>query len=376
MRSKLAAALSVVLLGSLFGRSAMALAPQGAPSVSPAVPSLPSIPGLAGLPAWPTIPGFPLPPGASSGSGGTALPGFPGFVLPAIPGFSGVPSLDVLKAELAKCPPIEVSPGVRISVPCSGTTPSGGSSPRHHFPRALLPPTVDLAAQGFAVPVKTQEQVGICWAFAASSAAEISLRRQGFRDVLSPLHIVAAYSEKRLYGTSSARGTAIAPEAAFPFEPVRGCLLNDSLGYRDVWCESAYQVESGTWRRYPNMVAEVARADAAGRYPLRKEYLSKDPDEIATVLAEGRAVVIAIRVDSTAWGHSGAKNGTLPEYGNADRGAHEVFLNAYTWMGPVRYFRIQNSWGTGWGRDGQAWISEASLRAHLMHAAIVEVSPG
>lgn len=297
------------------------------------------------------------------------------MALPSIPGVGGAPSLDVLQAELAKCPPIEVSPGVRIPVPCGVARPAGGASARRYFPKALLPPTVDLALQGLTGPIKSQEQVGICWAFAASSAAEVSLRRQGFRDVLSPLHIVAAYSEKRLYGTSAKRGTSIAPEAVLPFEPIRGCLLNDTLGYHDVWCESAYRVESGTWRRYPNVVADVARADASGRYPLRKEYLSKDPDELATVLAEGRAVVLAIRVDSQAWGHIAAKNGTLPEYGNADRGAHEVLLNAYTWSGPVRYFRIQNSWGTGWGREGQVWISEASLRLHMIDAATVEVSP-
>ncbi len=381
MRQKLAAVVSVLALTLTSASSALGAAPtvNEAPSAPSSIPGLPTWPGAPNLSSLPALPGFPLPP--AQGGSSTPVPGFPGFTLPSlpglpgVPGLSGVPSLEVLQAELAKCPPIEVSPGVRIPVPCNGTLPSGGTSPRRYFPRALLPPTVDLAQRGLAVPVKSQEQVGICWAFAASSAAETSLRRQGFRDVISPMHIVAAYSEKRLYGTSAARGTSIAPEAAFPFDPVRACLLNDSLGYRDVWCESAYHVESGSWRRYPNMVAEVSRADGAGRYPLRKEYLSKDPDEIATVLAEGRAVVLGIRVDSYAWGHAGAKSGTLPEYGNADRGGHEVFLNAYTWVGPIRYFRIQNSWGTGWGREGQVWISEASLRAHIMHAAIVEVSP-
>jgi hypothetical protein len=267
---------------------------------------------------------------------------------------------------------MEVAPGVRIPVPCDPRTrPAGPHSARTHYPPfGVLPPRVDLTP--ISGRVKNQQQVGVCWAFALSSAAEATLRRQGVVDELSPLHLVAALSEKRLESTGT-KGTAIASERAWPYETSRACMLNDVLGRPDRDCEAAYHVASGSWRSSPVVVSELARADLQGQYRVKRSYLSLEPDELATVLAEGRTVILGVRIDSVAWGHTGARTGTLPEYAEGNRGGHDVLVSGYTWVGPIRYFRIQNSWGTEWGEGGRVWISEASLRKHILDAAIVDV---
>ncbi len=345
-----------------------------------APPSLPSPPPIPST--WPSTwsvpplpPGFPLPAPSALPAGLPAWPG--GLTLP-----SGVPTLPTVwprdpaqvLAELAKCPPIEVAPGLRIPVPCDPSArPPGPTSGRTHYPpMGVLPPRVDLAP--LVGRVKNQEQVGVCWAFALSSVTEVNLRRQNIVEEISPLHLVAALSEQRL-DASGSKGTAIASERAWPYETTRACMLNDVLRRPDLDCESAYHVQSGSWRRSPVIVGELARADQLGQYRVKRTYLSKEPDELATVLAEGRAVILGIRVDSVAWGGAGARGGTLAEYGDGNRGGHDVMVTGYTWVGPVRYFRLQNSWGTGWGDGGRVWISESNLRRHIMDAAIVDVYP-
>lgn len=186
--------------------------------------------------------------------------------------------------------------------------------------------------------------------------------------------MLAARSEKRLYAYDLS-GTALAPDAAWPYDPVRACLLNDVLGYRDPWCERAYHVQSGTWRSQPQIVAELRNADAWGMFRVRKETLSGDLDEIASLIHSGRAVLADIDIDSHAWGHRGAGTGTIPDYVHADRGGHAVVLVAYTWRMGERFFLIHNSWGDGWGRGGYAWIADRTLRRHLEDAAIVDVFP-
>lgn len=344
----------------------------GLPAVALAADAPPPVPSTWSLPPGFSVPGMPplptsLPNGVPAWPGGWTLPSN----LPTLPTTWPRDPAQVL-AELAKCPPIEVAPGLRIPVPCDPSArPPGPTSGRTHYPPlGVLPPRVDLTP--LVGRVKNQEQVGVCWAFALSSVTEVNLRRQNIVEEISPLHLVAALSEQRL-DASGNKGTAIAPERAWPYETTRACMLNDVLRRPDLDCEAAYHVQSGSWRRSPVIVGELARADQLGQYRVKRTYLSKEPDELATVLAEGRAVILGIRVDSVAWGGASARTGTLAEYGDGNRGGHDVMVTGYTWVGPVRYFRIQNSWGTDWGEGGRVWISESNLRRHIMDAAIVDV---
>lgn len=323
-----------------------------------------SSPARADLPAWTTIPGAQLPAGWS---------------WPPPPPAGAIPrafDLGALLAQTKSCPPIQVAPNVFIPVPCAPGTPS--PRPTKHAPKytsiAPLPAYVDLPKFGLDGPMKDQAQVGVCWAFALTTAAESSLRRQGRTDVLSATHVIAARSEKRLYATGAA-GTAIAADAAWPYDPVRACLLNDVLGYRDPWCESAYHVHSGSWRSQPQIVGELRNADAWGLFRVREEKLSGHIEEIATLIALGRAVIANIDIDSQAWGHRGASTGTIPDYAHADRGGHAVVLVAYAWQAGERYFLVHNSWGQEWGRGGYVWIASRTLERHLESAAIVDVYP-
>lgn len=322
----------------------------------------------------PPSPFFSLPPWVSIPQG--QLP--PGFTWPTLPSGGTTPQpfdLGALLAQTKSCPPIEVAPNVYVPVPCTpgSTIPAPRTRTPKYRPNGPLPAYVDLPAFGLDGPVKDQAQVGICWAFALTTAAENALRRQGRQEVLSATHVLAARSEKRLYATGFA-GTAIAVDEAWPYDPVRACLLNDVIR-PDVWCESAYHVPSGSWRSNPRVVAELQNADAWGLFRIREESLSGDIDEIAALIHAGRSVMVDVAIDSHAWGTKGASGGTIPDYLHADRGGHAVVLVAYSWQMGERYFLVHNSWGRDWGRGGYAWIAERTLRRHMMEAAIVDVYP-
>ncbi len=326
-------------------------------------------PPKAFLPGWTNVPGAQLPPGWSwptlpSNPGGASTPGIPRPF-----------DLGSLLSQTASCPPIEVAPKVFIPVPCtpgSAQHPKPSTRPPKYLPAGPLPAYVDLPKYGYDGPIKDQAQVGVCWAFALSTAAENALRRQGRHDFVSATHIIAARSEKRLYA-SGLNGTAIAPDSAWPYDPVRACYLNDVLGYRDPWCEAAYHVPSGSWRSQPQIVAELRNADAWGTFRIREEELSGNTDEIANLINQSRSVIADISIDSRAWGHSIASSGTIADYLHADRGGHAVVLVAYTWSNGERYFLIHNSWGTDWGKGGYAWIADRTLRRHILGASIVDV---
>jgi hypothetical protein len=66
----------------------------------------------------------------------------------------------------------------------------------------------------------------------------------------------------------------------------------------------------------------------------------------------------------------------IPNYGTAspDSG-HALLLAGYANFKDGAYFLLHNSWGTGWGDGGYAWIHQATLAAHIDEAMVIDAEP-
>jgi hypothetical protein len=283
------------------------------------------------------------------------------------------------------CSPLQVAPGRWIAPDCSQTfaQPLARSPfvPRHQSfsqfnlkAEAPLPPAVDLRVQGLDGPVKSQEMVGICWAFAMSTVMDNAIRRAGRQDVIAPLHVLSSHLWRDVWQNGRSE-RAITLEPSWPYDPVKACKLNEDPG--EIWCEEAYHVKPGSWRSDPALVAEVDRANRSGAFKVTKieslDVRPGNPDQIARILVSGKSIWAAFDFDREAWGDSGNSNPVLPDWEGAD-GGHAVVLVGYRTTPSGRQFLLHNSWGSDWRERGYAWVSEAMVRRHLMDAFTLEVS--
>jgi hypothetical protein len=278
------------------------------------------------------------------------------------------------------CAPGEVAPGIWFAPDCSlGRTKrlSGSAAVpmrKPGPPASGLPAAADLRANGLDGPVKYQQMVGICWAFALSTAMDNALRRAGRQEVIAPLHVESSGVWDDLWRKGRSERD-ITLESMWPYDPVKGCKLNESES--EVWCDQAYHVKHGSWRSDPALVAEVEHANRTGAFRITKvEQLAKgDADQIAAALAQGQAVWVAFEYNRQAWGAIGTADPVIPDY-TEEQGGHAVVAVGYRSAGPVRQFLLHNSWSSEWRERGYAWISEAMVRAHATEAFTLEVSAG
>jgi C1A family cysteine protease len=175
---------------------------------------------------------------------------------------------------------------------------------------------VDWTSAGAVTGVKNQGQCGSCWAFSATGALE-GLSKLGFGSLQS-------FSEQQLvdcsgsYGNQACNGGlmdnafkyvkdhGITSEAAYPYRAVKGTCTTNSGAFK----VSGYTGASGC----------TALANAI----------------------TGRPVSVA--VDATNW--SPYKSGVFNNCGASLN--HGVLLVGIS----DQYWRVKNSWGTGWGESG------------------------
>ena len=278
------------------------------------------------------------------------------------------------------CAPTQVAPFVWVAPNCSAAmTKPLAASPyvvhRSSFQeQSGLPPAVDLREQGLDGPVKYQQMVGVCWAFAISTVMDNAVRRAGRQDVLSPLHVVAANPWNDIWSKGRS-DRSLTLEPVWSYDPVKACKLNEAKS--EVWCGEAYHVEPGSWRSDPALVAEREHANRSGEYTITHiesfDVKPGNPSQIAAAVATGRAVFASFNINTPVWGERGSAGPDIPNYQATD-GAHAVAIVGYkTTPGGLR-FLLHNSWGVEWRDHGYAWISEAMVRQHLLDAFTLEVS--
>ncbi len=282
-------------------------------------------------------------------------------------------------AGTGPCAPTQVAQFVWTAPDCSAATAqplvqSPFVTKRLRSVDAALPSEMDLRSFGLDGPVKNQQMVGVCWAFAISTVMDSAIRRSGRQDVVSPLHVVASNTWRDIWGKGRS-DAALTVEPAWVYDPVKACKLNEAKS--EIWCGEAYHVKPGSWRSDPALVAEVQRAKESGAHRIsRVETLHvrpADANQIASVLASRQAVFASFDYNRTTWSELGSGGPVIPDYTKTD-GAHAVVLVGYRTTPQGRQFLIHNSWGTEWRDGGYAWISEAMVQRHLRDAFTAEVT--
>ena len=103
-----------------------------------------------------------------------------------------------------------------------------------------------------------------------------------------------------------------------------------------------------------------------------------DPDsgDIQEHLAAGQDVIVSLELPTTFAPKGGAGARYVPHWKEEDPdGGHALVLTGYARLGKATYFLMHNSWGTGWGDGGYAWIHETTLTTHLREALVVDAEP-
>jgi hypothetical protein len=243
------------------------------------------------------------------------------------------------------------------------------------FVSGPLPEYVDHRQGGFEGPIKNQQAVGACTAFSLSTAMDHAIRRMGRPDTVAPLHVWSKYAVPvmGLAGDETVNEN-ITLEQTWPYDPVKACkLLKDPTDS----CGVAYGVQSGSGQFDPVLRAEQQSADGQGRYKIEAiEQLETRPvntQDLAAVLAGGDDLWASFWVDSEAWQNRSLRDGVLPDYVQNDGSGHAVVLAGYRTVAGSKQFLIHNSWGTGWGQGGYAWMSEATVQRQIRSAYKVRV---
>lgn len=279
----------------------------------------------------------------------------------------------------ATCPRVETAPG-RWSAPLCEPLPAVDVSlfvsPKSLAERACLPRAVDLREQHLVGPVKDQQQVGVCWAFATASVIDNAIRRSGDpASSVSPLHIVATTSWTDI-ALGRPNNKPVTVDHTWPYDPRKACAFERDANDT---CRRAYGVVPNSWRQNPALVAELAHADSAHRYRLgRARHLEAKPaniPQLSQTLAEGTAILAVIAIDRQAWGWRAAGDGIIDDYSTHDTAGHAVAIVGYRTTSTETQFLIKNSWGRAWAHDGYAWMSAENLTRNLLRAMVVSVSP-
>jgi hypothetical protein len=219
-------------------------------------------------------------------------------------------------------------------------------------------------------PVKDQGQVGSCTAFSLSSTMDNAIRRQNKPDTTSSLHVWAHYGTPAMDAAGDGNlYKDITTWTQWPYDERLACEL-DTTGD----C-GPYKPPTGNPGSDAQLQAKIKDSDGNGNWYI-KEYdsIQGDPDSIATMLATGADVWFAMQVGET-W--MTLKGDTIDDW-TPDQiaGGHAIVFAGYRHKNGKRQFLVHNSWGTGWGDKGYAWINEGMINQFLDGAYKVVVASG
>jgi len=190
-------------------------------------------------------------------------------------------------------------------------------------PLVDAPASFDWCSNGKCTAVKDQGQCGSCWAFATTENIEsVWMIGKHGSVTLSPQQIVDCDTGEQ--GCSGGD-----PAQAYQYVHNQGGL--DTLSFYP------YHAVRGACR--------YSAAHVGARIAGEKNGYGNSEDQMAANLAN--TAPFSIIVDASSWQYY--KNGILPSASCGKNLDHAVQAVGYE-MG--KYWRVRNSWGTGWGENG------------------------
>ena len=280
--------------------------------------------------------------------------------------------------------------GTRSLMPGVGGKPGEGAPVAAGGPMAVkadsFPAAVDHRTAGLEGPIKDQGRVGACTAFSLSSVVDnqaIRAQKQtanNFDQASSPIHVWGGYGVPQM-GTAadSSANRTIATNATWVGQSDRDACKFANPAFEECGALFDPPFVPGTWKSDPAMAAKWEKANAAGAYKIGAiEKLAVQPpnmEELIGVLASGSDLWIAMKIDGYAWSNSKMSNGVIADWSNPT-GGHAVVMSGYRDTPSGKQFLIHNSWGTSWGEQGYAWVSENMVKTQMHYAYKVALGDG
>lgn len=210
----------------------------------------------------------------------------------------------------------------------------------------VLPASVDWVAAGAVTAVKDQGQCGSCWSFSTTGAIEgINFIKTGKLVSLSEQQLVDCdtASDQGCNGGfmddafTYVRGNGLTTEAAYPYKAVQGACA----------------------------ISGKPLAIAIGAVKGFVDVPSGDENALQAAVAQ-QPVSVAIQANQIAFQFysSGVLTGTCGK-----RLDHGVLNVGYGVDGSTPYWKIKNSWGTGWGEGGYIRIQRGVDKCGVADAA-------
>lgn len=210
----------------------------------------------------------------------------------------------------------------------------------------MIAASLDLRTQ--MLPTRQQGSRHTCLAFAASGAHE----HAGKHSESLSVEYLFFHAVARTAGSNPHNGTSM--------EAMASALGDVGQPIERAWPYLAKQAMAPDWSP-PSVDTEIYRRPVTvGKMSL---------PEISSNLDSGRAVVLGLVISDAFWQVD--TSGVVPDiFPDIDRGGHAVLAVGHGLDNAGRrYFLVRNSWGSEWGLDGHAWLSEAYLSRHLHETA-------
>jgi C1A family cysteine protease len=204
------------------------------------------------------------------------------------------------------------------------------------FEELSLPASVDWTTQGAVTGVKDQGNCGSCWSFSATGALEGAYQIKYGQ--------LVSFSEQNLVSCdtldSACNGGLM--DYAFTWTKSNGGLCT----------ESGYPYTSGSTGQKGTCYTTCAKN--ANVAPKSYTDVAKNSDDALMAALAVQPVSVAIQANQPAFQlyKSGVLTGDCGS--NLDHGVLAVGYG--TWTDGTSYYKVKNSWGTGWGMGGYILI--------------------
>ncbi|HSQ63042.1 MAG TPA: C1 family peptidase [Polyangiaceae bacterium] len=235
-----------------------------------------------------------------------------------------------------------------------------------------LPAVVDHRADGTEGPVRNQSSVPACTAFAEAAALDHAVARWMPKAAhVSVMQIWSRYHTAVEQNAIQANlGQPLGAEEDWPY----------GVGEATSWlpCDEVQNPKKyGCGQPINATHLKKAEGHAVAHFT-RVVFLQKpDTDGLREILASGQDVIVTMIIPDSfvPKGKPGARY--IPHYAsvqNEDVG-HAMVLAGYATLPHGTYFLLHNSWGTGWGDGGYAWIHEADVAQWTREYLVLDAEP-